>query len=352
MSEETATLDEPTTTTTPTEEEAPSSFVEAALKAMEGEPEAKEPEPEPEAKEESKEEAKEEPKTEELTKESRSASDFKLVKQRAKEAEGEVDRLKAEIEALKSSEPQSSTELERLRQERDELSSHLKAASLERHPEFAQHYQTRLESIVERAKSVAGSEYSERVELLLKMPDSEYKTNALDEIFADLSVSKQTQLGALITQMDEVVHDRDAKLKDANQTYQQIVESQQAKQANWIKESESTFSKVGESAKDWFVFQERENDDDWNKSVAERRDVAKNIFLGESTQEQLATAAYMASAADFLYDTLTKELEAHSLTKQQLKELQGANPSVNSDGTKQPNKPVGFIEAVKAQLEG
>ena len=33
-------------------------------------------------------------------------------------------------------------------------------------------------------------------------------------------------------------------------------------------------------------------------------------------------------------------------------ELLRAYLSVNSDGTKQPNKPAGFIEAVKAQLEG
>jgi hypothetical protein len=349
MSEETTTTMEAeavSDTDAVEENEAPSSFVDAALKAMEeGEPkEDPKPEPEPEPEPEA---AAEEPE-----KKSRSASDFKLIKQRAKEAAGEVEKLKAEIEELKKVEPAGDPEIDRLRQERNELSARLKAASLERHPEFSQHYKDKIGSILERAKGIAGAEYADRIEALMNMPDSEYKTSALDDIFSDLSTSKQAQLGALIAQMDEVSGERSSQLQNADQTYEQLMSKQQEKQNQWIKDNETVFGKVGETAKDWFVFQEREGEAEWNNAVRDRVSVAKNIYLGESTPEQLATAAYMASSADFLYDTLTKELEAHALTKQQLKEMQGATPSIDSDGQKKDTSDMSFIDTVNAAMKG
>lgn len=282
--------------------------------------------PEPEAMPEP--EATPEPEPE--VKESRSAKDFKLVKQKAREAASEVEKLKAEISALKTHAPEVDGELDTLRKERDELSSRLKTAALEKHPEFESYYRNKLSGYVDRAKALVGEELGGRVEQLLNMSGGEYRNNGLEELFSELSTTQSAQLGAILTNMDEVVFERSNKLQNASQTVEQMGANQAQQREAYMAESEKTFSRVGEEAKAWGVFQERKDDDDWNNALAERNAVAKAIYMGESDPEQLARAAYMASSADYLNELLAKEVEAHRLTKTQLSELQGTNPAVST----------------------
>lgn len=319
--------------------EPPSSFSDAFNKAMGGDTEkpeepkkaeepAQEAEPEPE-----KAEAPEPADTEPDKKESRSAKDFKLVKQKAKEAEGEVAKLRAEIEALKSQTPEGNDELDALKRERDELSDRLKAAALEKHPKFENYYRSKIDGIISRAKSLVGEEMSDRVESLLNMGGGAERNSGLEDIFSELGVTQQAQMGALLTQMDEVLNERSSQLQNASQTYEAMEQNQTQQREAFLAESERTFDRVGEDAKAWGVFQEREGDAEWNAALAERTAIAKQIYMGESDPEQLARAAYMASSADFLNELLTKEVEAHRLTKSQLTELQGANPSVSASAS-------------------
>ena len=240
----------------------PTSFTDAFSKAMSTapKPEAKakeEPSPVEEKQAEPIEPESAEEAPQELEKvESRSAKDFRLVKQRAKEAVGEVEKLRAEIAALKTQPPDNNDTLEALKQERDELSTRLKEAALEKHPKFESYYRTKIGGIIDRAKTLVGEDLGSQVESLLKMSTSENRNTGLDEIFGELSVTQQAQLGALLTQMDEVTSERSGQLKNASATYEQMETMQTQQREAFMAESERTFSRVGEDSKAWGVFQD------------------------------------------------------------------------------------------------
>ena len=74
-----------------------------------------------------------------------------------------------------------------------------------------------------------------------------------------------------------------------------------------------------------------QSDDDWNAGVAEMRNTAKNIFLGESTEQELARASLWAAAAPKYRELLAGQMELNKRLQNQIKELKGATPSVDAE---------------------
>ena len=302
----------------PDAEPEPTSFIEAFKSSQSGEdaPKAKaEPEAEPKA------DASE-------AKESRSAKDFRLIKEERDNVKRELEALKGEITSLKGTD-QSAT-LKALEAERDDLSSRLKASSLERSPEFQNYYQTKINGIMEQIKSAAG-EHGERAAQLSAMPDSEWRTSGLEEVFAELPASQQARMGALMARLDELNTEKSEQLANADQAYEAMLSGQNAEQDQRVEASRKVFEEVASEAGALEVFQNRDDDDNWNAGVAEMRNTAKNIFLGESTEQELARASLWAAAAPKYRELLAGQMELNKRLQNQIKELKGATPSVDAE---------------------
>jgi len=348
MSEETNTaVAEPEVAEANTEVKGPEvDYIDEIHNLMKGEPEAAEPEAvEPEAVEP---EAVE-PEAVEPEKKSRSADDFKLLKTQRDTAKSELEHLRAEVTDLKRQ--AESSDVESLRQERDDLSSRLKAASIERHPEFRKFYTQKLEGVISRAKSTAG-EHGERMEQILKMDNSTYRDQQMEELFSELPTSKQATLGALIAQADEVRAEKQSQLEDADSTYEQLMSTQNNQHDQMVEKSRKVFESVAERASALEVYQKKEGDDAWNSEVDARREMARNAFLGQSSEEELAMIALWGPAGEKYRELLGVQIELNQRLQKQLDGLQGATPSVSTDSSKQTSSEKGFIDEVNDLMRG
>ena len=344
-----------------TEPDGPSSFIEAFKAAVEGsepkaEPKAEEPKAEEPKAEEPKVEPKaeepkaEEPKEESTPFESRAAKDFKLLKQQRDTAKTELEKLRDEVEQLRATAP--ADDLDALRKERDELSSRLKAASIERHPEFEQHYTKQLQAVIDRAKGVS-SEHAEKIEQLMKMDATAYRDQQMEEVFSELSAVKQSTLGALIARADEVRTERAGQLANANDTYEQMVATQQQQREQMMLSSKKVFDDVLAEARVLEVFQQKDGDEEWNADVSVREELARNIFLGQSDERELARASLWAAAGERYRDLLISQIEHNSKLQKQIEDLQGATPAVSGGSAQVGSDPEkGFIDTMKSLMDG
>ena len=301
---------------------------------------------EPEAKAEPTPEVQAEP---EADKKSRSSDDFKLIKTQRDSAKSEVDHLRAEVTDLKKQ--VNSTDLDSLRAERDDLSKRLRAASIERHPEFEKFYTSKLNGVIGRAKATAG-DHGERMEQILKMDTSAYRDAQMEELFSELPTSKQATLGALIAQADEVKADRQSQLQDADSTYEQLMSSQNEQHEQMLTKSRKTFEDVAERAAVLEVYQKREGDDDWNSEVDSRLELARNGFLGQSDENQLAMLSLWGAAGEKYRELLATQIELNRRLQSQLDGVQSSTPNISSDGGKNAPSDVSFVENMKQLMEG
>lgn len=338
--EEQTPVDETASEEKPSEEpdQEKTSFAEAFEKALNDEPievvEDKEPEPEAEP------EAEAEPET----KESRSAKDFKTIKEDRDSYKSQLDELKTKLSTLENSDVDGL--IETVTKERDSLSQQLKLAAIERHPKFQKEYQDKILGLVERSKKLVGEENSERVAELLIMSDSEYRSNGMEEIMLELSTTKQAQLGAMLASIEEVKQDRVNALENSEETYNQIL-AEQTQQRDLAKaDSNKLFDGVAKEAAALEIFTPREGDAEWNAEVEGLISHARDIYAGENDPEELARASLWAAAAPKYRELLVNQMELNRRLRVQLKEQGGATPSVGTaGGGDSKGEPKGFVDA-------
>ena len=318
----------------PSEEvaEEKTSFAEAFEKALNDEPldlEAEkeaEPEAEPEAE----------------TTESRSAKDFKSIKDDRDAYKSELDTLKEKLESLENSDVDNM--LKELTSERDTLSQQLKLAAIERHPKFQQDYVNKIIGIVERSKNLVEGEGSERLGELMLMDESEYRNNALEEIMVELSSTKQAQLGAMLANIEEIKQDRATALTNSEETYSQMMADQAKDREARLSETHKLFDGVAKEASSLEIFAPRADDSEWNAEVDERVGLAREIFSGENDAKELARASLWAAAAPKYRELLISQIELNRRLRLQLKDQGGATPSVSTAGEAGKAEPKGFVD--------
>jgi hypothetical protein len=311
-----------------------SSFLDAMHKAMGEEEEPKKEEKEPET----------EPEVEADSKESRSAKDFKKVKEDRDNARRELDELKSKLTDLEDSNVDGV--LKELKEERDDLSQRLKLAAIERHPKFQKEFENKVASIIGRAKKLVGAENADRVADLLVMVDSEYRGNSLEEIMLELTTTKQAQLGALLSSIEEVKSNREEALANADETYNKMMADQDAQRENLMADSNKLFDDVAKEANNLEVFQTREGDNDWNSDVSGRLNVARSIFSGENEPRELAKASLWAAAAPKYRELLVAQMELNRRLRQQVKEQGGATPSMSATGEGKTPEKADFMDTM------
>ena len=284
-------------------------------------------------------------------KESRSAADFKKIKADRDTAQAELTELKAKLTTLENSDVDKI--VDDLKTERDDLSQRLKLAAIERHPKFQQEFEAKVNTITKQAERLVGDENAARITELLGMADSDYRSNSIEELMMELSTTKQTQLGSLLARIDEVRMERESALANADDTYQQIIQEQQAQRDTAMAESNKLFDNVANDASNLEVFAIRDDDDEWNTEVKQRVDMARGIFSGENDPKELARASLWAAAAPKYRELLVSQIELNRRLRKQIGENGSANPSMSGGGDGSGKaEPKSFAEAFMDAREG
>ena len=105
-----------------------------------------------------------------------------------------------------------------------------------------------------------------------------------------------------------------------------------------------TWSKVAENARALEIFEPRENDEEWNTELTQRMDLARQIFNGENSEEDLAKAALWAAAAPKYRELLYAQVEVNKRLQSELAKYRGAEPGVSSS-SKGSSRPAGSSNA-------
>ena len=277
-----------------------------------------------------------------------SSANFKKIKQDRDNARRELEELRKSVEDNKG----SGDEIEQIRKERDSLSSELKVAAIERHPEFKRKYEERAANLLEQAKSMVGVGLDERIGSLLFAADSDDRTEKLDDIFAELGGSKQARLANIISEMDKLQDDRVSELNSSSATYDQLMESDRTNRSNVQQGNNKLFDEVSESARNLEMYKKKDGDEEWNNGVEERMALARRIYTGQSSPEELVLASCWAAAAPQYREAYGAQMEVNRRLKAQIKQLTGANPSVTADGTDMDApEDMGFIEALNHAMD-
>ena len=314
---------EEATTTEAAGEDKQASFIESFEAAKKGAEEAKaeskpEPEPEPEPVEDTS-------KTE-----SRSASDFKKLKEERDNNKRELEKVQAKLAEMEKADTQNL--MKQLEEERDELSARLKVSAIEKHPDFQRQYDSKITQVIENAKATVGEHNGERIERLLRMDESEMRTDGIEAIFAELSPARQAKLGAMLAQVDDVRSERAAMLEDADASYKKLMEGQDAQREAHMDASNKLFDDVLDRARNLPMYQLREDDEEWNAGVKEMEDQARNVFAGGQSAETLAEASLWAASAPWLYKRLGETLELNRKLQDQVSGGVSANPTLSGEG--------------------
>ena len=250
-----------------------------------------------------------------------------------KEEKAALAKQLEEIKSAKNPSEDYETKLKTLSEEREALSERLRLLDIERHPEFVKKYEGRINNVFESVKGLVGSD-GDRLVSLLKAPESDYRNSQIDDIVDQLSPAKKAKLGALIVKHDEIQNERASEIAEAKSDYESIISKYQQDESTNTKaaleEANKTWSKVSENARALEIFEPRDGDDEWNSELTQRMDLARQIFNGENSEEDLAKAALWAAAAPKYRELLYAQVEVNKRLQAELAKYRGAEPGVSS----------------------
>jgi hypothetical protein len=287
-----------------------------------------------------------EPKSDDTDKWPRTAQDWKKFTKARDEQYAAKDAaikklesdLQAERERVAKAIPASeSPEFDALRKERDLYSEQLKVVSVENHPKFKAHFENRTNAQIELAKRIVGTEKAERLTTLLKLGDSDYKTSQIENLISDLSPMNQSRIAGVVNALDEIANERQSEISKARENYDKMTAEQQAQANNRKQGIEKMFSDrialAQDKEKGFFLFQPREGDEAWNKSVTDRIESAKSLLFGSPKPDRLMQAALDAAAYPELLKSMLAADEEIEKLRTQVKELSGASPQITGGRT-------------------
>lgn len=249
----------------------------------------------------------------------------------------ERDSKMRELEDLrKTVDPDLPEKLKKSEADREELSSRLKLLDIERHPDFIKKYDDRITTVETSVKSLVGTD-GDKLVSLLKSPRSEFRDHQIDEIVETLTPAKKATLGSWLVRYEEINSEKAGEIDQAKKNYAEVAARYKAQQTEGTKEainrSSQVWDSVVESAKELEVFNSKEGDDAWNTELTQRRELAKQIFSGKNSEEDLAKAALWAAAAPKYRELLFAQMELNTRLQDQVNKLSSSGPSVNNRGT-------------------
>jgi len=268
----------------------------------------------------------------ESIKSTKAADAFRKIKEEKAQLSKQIDDLKAG----KVSDTEVESKFKTLQSERDALSERVRLLDIERHPDFVKKYESKITGVFDSLKGLVGTE-GDRLIGLLKSPENDYRNSQIDDIVEGLSPSKKAKLGALIVKYDEINGEKSAEMSEAKADYDAIIskyrQDSDANTASALESATKTWTKVSENARALEIFEPRDNDEEWNTELNGRLNLARQIFNGENSEEDLAKAALWAAAAPKYRELLYSQVEVNKRLQAELAKYRGSQPGVSSKAT-------------------
>ncbi len=256
------------------------------------------------------------------------------------------------------------TEFDKIRGHNAELLARLEAAALERSPRFENHFKAKTDTAIALAKQAVGDSHAERVSKLLQLPDSEFRTQALDEIRNELSGTRAGRLDAAIVRMDEINLERSNALANSKANWQATIEAENADKQRKAQELHQTFENRlkawSDPEKGLALFQKKDGDVEHNTEVDKRMEKARAILNMNVDADEFSKAVLWASAAPGLLQDLLSSREREKQLTTELEALKAGGPELQGGGEEQPvddekqyeGMSMGEIIALKVQKAG
>ena len=268
----------------------------------------------------------------ESIKSTKAADAFRKIKEEKAQLSKQIDDLKAG----KVSDTEVESKFKTLQSERDALSERVRLLDIERHPDFVKKYESKITGVFDSLKGLVGTE-GDRLIGLLKSPENDYRNSQIDDIVEGLSPSKKAKLGALIVKYDEINGEKSAEMSEAKADYDAVIskyrQDSDENTASALESATKTWTKVSENARALEIFEPRDNDEEWNTELNGRLSLARQIFNGENSEEDLAKAALWAAAAPKYRELLYSQVEVNKRLQSELAKYRGSQPGVSSKAT-------------------
>jgi len=148
--------------------------------------------------------------------------------------------------------------------------------------------------------------------------------------------------------VDDIRAERKSELDNYEESHKQLEANAIARQRAFEEDGNKVFDSVlQEEAKNLLAYQLKEGEgaEEWNQSVESRVNLARGVYSGESTAQEVARASLWAAAAPAYKELLDKQIELNRRLNAQIKGVDEANPTVDTgDGKSSKGEERTFIE--------
>ena len=281
---------------------------------------------------------------------------WSALKEKAKTFEKENQELKDKISQYEGNPEQVSQynqEIEELRKEKEELLNKIAEKDLTAHPEFQEKYDNPYSESVKKLEAVLEDSDSEfKVKDLLKMKRRDL-ADAVEEITEGMPKVYARDFVEEIAKAKDLEAAREEALGNASQFMTSMNEQQTNQAFESFNQTASQFKneygylfnplKAAESATE----EQKHEVQTYNSALAEIEKKAQSYAFGKMSNEDLSRVAIQAATNEFMVTQAIPRLEKEYMTllqsnqqmAQQLKELKGIKPKVNSPSKSSSDQP-------------
>lgn len=276
----------------------------------------------------------------------------------------EVERTKAELAAAKGvGDPE---EIKTLKDELKRYRELIKDVAIEKDPGFKQKFEPREKTAIEAAKLAAGDKGSQ-LETLLKSPSGPWRDEQIEAIKSELSQSSQIRVDSALRMLDQIDLEKQSEIATQRANFEQkqyaLLGQQKEQQAAQLKEMtavfDSTLKEWSDPANGHPFFTERDGDKEHNAGVAASKELAKAIFSGQMTPQDLARAALWGASGDRILKGWQGAIARAEKAEKALAKIQAAEPGdglqgeADTDDTTPAPAPgsVGYMKWLNSELK-
>jgi hypothetical protein len=282
----------------------------------------------------------------------RGKSDFAKMRESKKKTEDENAILKKKVTELETAlATVNPEEGKALKAQLADYEERLIATNLEKHPKFQAYFNQRTESLLASAKAIGG----EKIASLIQLPESEYRSNLLQEEFTNLNPLAQARLGSVLNDLDALKNQRETELNNSRDRWKALQKEQQERAKAQVEQHNSVLTAVldrwSDPTKGVPFMQDREGDKEWNAAVERRKQLARDIFTGNQTVEEIARASAWAAVAPELVAQLNGAKKREDALREEVAQLKAAKPSVDggAEDSEESDSKMGFMDKVNKE---
>lgn len=268
------------------------------------------------------------------------AEDWRNFREKAKadiEArDSRIRSLESEIENAKKQAPTYQAQVEEAKRQAQDAMSVIERIAIERSPLFKSKVldqealiQARLGQLIEGTGITAPEAHA--------ILHGDFNTRERVIESRQISTFRRQQIADALARWDNIEEERAKMLERGRETLQAYVKEQQQQQesarAQFLRESEKVFDDQFALCKSKLeVYNYIEGNEKWNQCCDALKNVAKSLYSGNVSREQVAQAAIMAPAAVAFQNLLRQAYGQIQELTEQVNKLKGLQPGVRDTG--------------------